>query len=53
MNMCASTPPRCDANHARPIALQIRERLDEFRFAGNERRFRIGIGMSLVPIDDI
>ncbi|MGF7000521.1 EAL domain-containing protein [Paraburkholderia sp. GAS32] len=41
----------CDTEHARRIATQISERLDEFRFVYNERRFHIGASIGLVPID--
>ncbi|MFP3564962.1 EAL domain-containing protein [Paraburkholderia sp. SIMBA_030] len=43
---------QCDTERARRIASQICERLDEFRFAYNGRRFHIGASIGLVPIDD-
>ena len=43
---------QCDTEQARQVASQICERLDEFRFAYNERRFHIGASIGLVPIDD-
>ncbi|MCX4175478.1 MULTISPECIES: EAL domain-containing protein [Paraburkholderia] len=43
---------QCDTEQARRVASQICERLDEFRFAYNERRFHIGASIGLVPIDE-
>ena len=43
----------CDADHAREVAEKIRDRMDEFRFMHEDRRFRIGATIGLAPITDI
>lgn len=42
----------CGAEEARAIAQDVCRRVDEFRFAHNGRRFRIGASIGLVPLDD-
>ena len=41
----------CNADRAQRIAQQICERMDDFRFSHEGRRFRIGTSIGLVPID--
>ena len=43
--------PGCDIDDARRIAQQICDRLDSFRFSHDDRRFRIGTSIGLVPLD--
>ena len=42
---------RCTTDQAQRVAQQICERMDEFRFAHDARRFRIGASIGLVPLD--
>lgn len=42
---------RCPAEQAKKVATQICERMDEFRFAHGERRFRVGASIGLVTVD--
>ncbi len=41
----------CSADQAQRVAQQICERMDDFRFLHEERRFRIGASIGLVPVD--
>lgn len=41
----------CTSAHAERVAQQICERMDEFRFVHDKRRFRIGASIGLVPLD--
>jgi GGDEF domain-containing protein len=41
----------CTAEQAQRVAQQICERMDEFRFLYDDRRFRIGTSIGLVPLD--
>ena len=41
----------CSADQAQRVAQQICERMDDFRFMHDERRFRIGASIGLVPVD--
>ncbi|MFN0185230.1 MAG: putative bifunctional diguanylate cyclase/phosphodiesterase, partial [Aquabacterium sp.] len=41
----------CTSAHAERVAQQICERMEEFRFVHDERRFRIGTSIGLVPLD--
>jgi len=41
----------CSAEKAQRVAQQICERMDDFRFLHDERRFRIGTSIGLVPVD--
>ena len=41
----------CSADQAQRVAQQICERLDDFRFIHDKRRFRIGASIGLVPVD--
>jgi diguanylate cyclase (GGDEF)-like protein/PAS domain S-box-containing protein len=43
----------CDADDAREVAEKIRDRMDEFRFVHEDRRFRIGATIGLAPITDV
>lgn len=40
----------CSAEHAQRVAQQICDRMDDFRFSHNERRFRVGASIGLVII---
>lgn len=42
----------CSAEQAQRVAQQICERMDDFRFVHEERRFRIGASIGLVPVDN-
>lgn len=42
---------QCNADHALRVAQQICDRMEEFRFLHDNRRFRIGASIGLVPID--
>ena len=42
----------CSADQAKRVAQQICERMDDFRFMHDERRFRIGASIGLVPLDN-
>jgi diguanylate cyclase (GGDEF)-like protein/PAS domain S-box-containing protein len=41
----------CTAEQAQRVAQQICERMDDFRFVHDGRRFRIGASIGLVPLD--
>ncbi|MDZ7856744.1 EAL domain-containing protein [Sphaerotilus sp.] len=41
----------CSTDQARRVAQQICDRMDEFRFVHDERRFRVGVSIGLVPVD--
>lgn len=41
----------CSAEQAQRVAQQICERMDDFRFVHDGRRFRIGTSIGLVPLD--
>ncbi len=41
----------CDASQAQRVAQQICDRMDEFRFIHDGRRFRVGASIGLVPVD--
>ncbi len=41
----------CTAEQAQRVGQQICDRMDEFRFIHDERRFRIGTSIGLVPVD--
>jgi len=42
----------CSADQARRLAQKICDRMEEFRFLHDERRFRIGTSIGLVPVDN-
>ena len=42
---------RCTAEQAQRVAQQICDRMDDFRFLHDDRRFRIGASIGLVPVD--
>ena len=42
----------CSADQAGRVAQQICDRMEEFRFLHDERRFRIGASIGLVPLDN-
>ena len=42
----------CGGEHAQRVAQQICERMDDFRFVHDGRRFRIGTSIGLVPVDN-
>ena len=42
----------CPMQQAQRVAQQICERMEDFRFTHDERRFRIGASIGLVPIDN-
>ena len=42
----------CSALQAQRVAQQICDRMDDFRFIHEERRFRIGASIGLVPVDN-
>lgn len=42
---------QCTVDQAGRLAQQICDRMDEFRFLHDERRFRIGASIGLVPLD--
>lgn len=41
----------CTAEQAQKVAQKICDRMDDFRFLHNDRRFRIGTSIGLVPVD--
>ncbi len=41
----------CSVEQAQRVAQQICDRMDDFRFMHDERRFRIGASIGLVPVD--
>jgi diguanylate cyclase (GGDEF)-like protein/PAS domain S-box-containing protein len=41
----------CTAEHAQRVAQQICDRMEQFRFLHDDRRFRIGTSIGLVPVD--
>ena len=41
----------CTAEQAQRVAQQICDRMDDFRFMHEDRRFRIGASIGLVPVD--
>ena len=41
----------CTADQAQRVAQKICDRMDDFRFIHEERRFRIGTSIGLVPVD--
>jgi diguanylate cyclase len=41
----------CTTEQAQRVAQQICDRMDDFRFVHDERRFRIGTSIGLVPVD--
>lgn len=42
----------CTSDQAQRVAQQICDRMEEFRFLHDERRFRIGTSIGLVPVDN-
>jgi diguanylate cyclase (GGDEF)-like protein/PAS domain S-box-containing protein len=42
----------CTAHHARRVAEQLCDRLENFRFVHDDRRFRVGASIGIVPLDD-
>ena len=42
----------CSSDQAQRVAQQICDRMEEFRFLHDERRFRIGTSIGLVPVDN-
>ena len=42
----------CSAEQARSLAQEICRRMDDFRFAHGGQRFRVGVSIGLVPLDD-
>ena len=42
---------QCSADQAQRVAQQICDRMDDFRFMHDDRRFRIGTSIGLVPVD--
>jgi diguanylate cyclase (GGDEF)-like protein/PAS domain S-box-containing protein len=42
---------KCSAEQAKRVAQEICDRMDDFRFQHDERRFRIGASIGLVPVD--
>ncbi|MDB5894814.1 MAG: hypothetical protein JWQ88_2345, partial [Rhodoferax sp.] len=42
---------RCSTDQAMRVAQQVCDRMDEFRFLHDGRRFRIGTSIGLVPVD--
>lgn len=43
---------KCSAEQGQRVAQQICDRMEEFRFLHDERRFRIGTSIGLVPVDN-
>ena len=41
----------CDVEHAQRVAQKICDRLEQFRFLHDDRRFRIGASIGMVPVD--
>jgi len=42
---------RCSVDQAQRVAQKLCDRMDDFRFVHEERRFRIGMSIGLVPVD--
>jgi diguanylate cyclase len=42
----------CSNDNAKRVADQICERMNDFRFAHSDRRFRIGVSIGMVPLDN-
>ena len=42
---------RCALPHAQRVAQQICDRMEDFRFVHEDRRFRVGASIGLVPLD--
>ena len=42
---------RCTVDQAQRVAQKLCDRMDDFRFTHEERRFRIGLSIGLVPVD--
>ncbi|MBC7666563.1 MAG: PAS domain-containing protein [Caulobacter sp.] len=42
---------RCAADQAQRVAQKLCDRMDDFRFVHEDRRFRIGMSIGLVPLD--
>ena len=42
----------CGADQAQRVAQAICDRMDDFRFVHDDRRFRVGTSIGLVPLDD-
>ncbi len=42
----------CDSEDAMEVAEKIRDRMDEFRFINDDRKFRIGASIGMAPITD-
>ena len=42
---------RCTVTQAQRVAQKLCDRMDDFRFVHEERRFRIGMSIGLVPVD--
>ncbi|MFL6625577.1 MAG: EAL domain-containing protein [Vitreoscilla sp.] len=42
---------RCTVDQAQRVAQKLCDRMDDFRFVHEERRFRIGMSIGLVPVD--
>ena len=42
---------RCSVEQAQRVAQKLCDRMDDFRFVHEERRFRIGMSIGLVPVD--
>ena len=42
---------RCTVEQAQRVAQNLCDRMDDFRFIHEERRFRIGLSIGLVPVD--
>ena len=42
---------RCTVDQAQRVAQKLCDRMDDFRFIHEERRFRIGLSIGLVPVD--
>jgi len=42
---------RCTVDQAQRVAQKLCDRMDDFRFVHEERRFRIGMSIGLVPLD--
>ena len=42
---------RCTVEQAQRVAQKLCDRMDDFRFVHEERRFRIGMSIGLVPVD--
>ena len=42
---------RCTVDQAQRVAQKLCDRMDDFRFVHEDRRFRIGLSIGLVPVD--